>query len=244
MIEDGIKLAQKIAVASGKGGVGKSSLSVALSLALCQRGRKVLVVDCDTMRSVDLLLGTAQSIVYDWADVILSRCELSDAVYESNGVSMISCPPSYEKISVESFKKFIGKIEGDFEYIILDCPAGTMLGFILACSAADRGLIVSLADPVSVRAANEAARQAEKLGLRNIRLIINKVSKARVLMGKMLGTDSVIDQTQVQLIGTVPEDKNIKSASMGTSVFDKKNYSYKYICDIAARLEGESRKLR
>ncbi|MGN0468494.1 MAG: P-loop NTPase [Acutalibacteraceae bacterium] len=236
-------MAEKIVIASGKGGVGKSSVCTALARAMSERNKNVLIVDCDKMRSIDLLLGTGENIVYDWADAILGRCSVEEAIYREKGVSMMACPKDYSAATIGNMKALVQELDKKFDYIFFDSPAGVELGFILACSVCTRGLIVSLPDPISTRSACIAAEEMKKYGVCDVRLIINRMAKFDCFFGKILGVDSVIDSTEVQLIGIVPEDKKIRRAAMGGGIYEKGNASYKAFSNIAARLEGENRKL-
>lgn len=233
-------MAKKIAIASGKGGVGKSSLTVGIGKALAARGKKVLLIDCDCLKSIDLLTGITEFLLYNWGDVIKERCESENALYSAGDVSIITCPDSYDDITEEQMKSLVRKYEDDFDYILLDSPAGIDKGLSLSCSVADRGLVVSTPDLVCVRSACIAAREMAKHGVTDTRLIINRVKKRDVTKGRLLNVDSVIDSTEIQLIGVVPEDAKIRLGSMGQGIFKKGQVSYKAFCNIASRLDGES----
>lgn len=233
-------MAKKIAIASGKGGVGKSSLTVGIGKALAARDKKVLLIDCDCLKSIDLLTGITEFLLYNWGDVIKERCESENALYSAGDVSVITCPDSYEDITAEQMKVLIKKYENDFDYILLDSPAGIDRGLTLACSVADRGLVVSTPDLVCVRSACIAAREMSKQGIADTRLVINRVKKRDVTKGRLLNVDSVIDSTEIQLIGVVPEDAKIRLGSMGQGIYKKGQVSYKAFQNIAARLEGIS----
>ena len=233
-------MAKKIAIASGKGGVGKSSLTVGIGKALAARDKKVLLIDCDCLKSIDLLTGITEFLLYNWGDVIKERCESENALYSPGDVSVITCPDTYEDITAEQMKTLIKKYENDFDYILLDSPAGIDRGLTLACSVADRGLVVSTPDLVCVRSACIAAREMAKQGIADTRLVINRVKKRDVTKGRLLNVDSVIDSTEIQLIGVVPEDAKIRLGSMGQGIYKKGQVSYKAFQNIAARLEGIS----
>ncbi len=234
-------MAEKIVIASGKGGVGKTSVTVALAKAFCAMGKKVLVVDCDCLRSVDIMLGTTQQTVYDWGDIAKGRCETSQAVYTTDdpNLSVLSSPESYDEIDCEQLKNIIVSFDEQYDYIFIDAPAGIDTGLKMACTGADRGIVVSTADLVCVRSACIAARKMNTLGIENVRLIINRLQKKDVRRGRMLNFDSVIDSVEVQLIGIIPEDMGIKLASMGGDIYKKGRVSYKAINNIAKRIQGE-----
>ena len=125
-------MAKKIAIASGKGGVGKSSLTVGIGKALAARGKKVLLIDCDCLKSIDLLTGITEFLLYNWGDVIKERCESENALYSAGDVSVITCPDSYDDITEEQMKSLVRKYEDDFDYILLDSPAGIDKGLSLS----------------------------------------------------------------------------------------------------------------
>ncbi len=232
-------MADKIVIASGKGGVGKTSVCVGLGRALCALGKKVLIIDCDCLRSVDILTGITEKLVYDWSDVVFSRCDKSQAVYETENVSVMTSPISYEGISAFYMKELVALYDEDYDYILLDAPAGLGTPLYLASAAADRAIIVSTPDMVCVRSACVAGDELIKLGIYDVRLIINRVHKKDVKKGRLLNMDSVIDNVQIQLIGIVPEDAKIKLGSMGMTIYKKGQVSYKPFTNIAKRLCGE-----
>lgn len=232
-------MAEKIVVASGKGGVGKTSITVGVGKALHAMGKKVLIIDCDILRSVDLLTGVTEKLLYDWGDVIFGRCSAEEAVYESADVSVVTCPPSYDGVTESKMKKLIAEYDEKFDIILIDAPAGIDRGLTVSCAAADRGIVVSTPDLVCVRSACTAAMQMNKLGIEDVRLVINRVMKKDIRKGRLLNVDSVIDSTQVQLIGVVPEDAKIRLGSMGKSVYKKGQVSYVPLSNIARRICGE-----
>lgn len=231
-------MAKKIVIASGKGGVGKTSVTVCLGKSLAQSGKKVLLIDCDTLRSIDILLGADERIVYNWGDVIRERCEIGDAIYNVGELDIMTCPKDYIGVSIKSMKELVKKLDSLYDYILLDSPAGVEMGFIAASYVADKGLVVSTADPVCVRSVCQTADEMRKYKIENIRLIINRAVRSDIRRNKMLNIDKVIDLTQVQLIGVVPEDENIRHASMGTEIYSKENISYKAFNNIARRIDG------
>lgn len=232
-------MAEKIVVASGKGGVGKTSLTVGIGKALHKMGKKVLIIDCDILRSVDLLTGVTENLLYDWGDVILGRCEAEAAVYASSDVSVMTCPADYEGITEENMKELLRSFDADYDYILLDAPAGIGKGLRIAFAGADRGLVVSTADMVCVRSACKAADVMYSAGMTDVRLIINRVMKKDIKKGILLNVDTVIDSTQVQLIGVVPEDAKIRLGAMGRNIYKKGQPSYIPLTNIASRICGD-----
>ena len=233
-------MAKKIVIASGKGGVGKTTVCIGLGKALCKSGFRVLIVDFDNLRSVDLLADAAERIVYDWGDVVLGRCESSEAIYDCGEISIMSCPGSYGDFKPSDIKKLMMLYDSQFDYILMDSPAGIGTGLSLACSGADRGLVVSIPDLVSVRSACIAADSMKQFGVDNCRLIINRFIEKDIRKKRLLNIDEVIDSTEVQLIGIVPEDKKIRMGSMGRPIFMPDQISYYAFTRIAQRIQGKN----
>lgn len=237
-IKGGEALARKIAIASGKGGVGKTTAAIGIGKALAEIGKNVLLIDCDSLRSVDLILGAGETIVYDWGDVMLGRCRLFDAVYRVGNISIMTSPQSYRQVTVKKMSIMLKMLDNSFDYIILDAPAGIEMGFILACVGADRGIVVSTPDLVCVRSAYKAAEEMLKYSVSDVRLIVNRVVKKDIRRGRLLCADDVIDKTEVRLLGVVPEDRKIRYSAMGRDVFVLEGPSNRAFRNIAARIDG------
>ncbi len=231
-------MAEKILIASGKGGVGKTSLTVGFGKALSAIGNRVLLIDCDCLRSIDLLVGVTESLVYDWGDVI-GGADAGYALYKKDDLTVLTCPEDYGETTVEDMKRLVALYEEEFDYILIDAPAGVDRGLTLSAAAADRAIVVSTPDLVCVRSACIAARKITSMGIDDVRLVINRVSRKDILKGRLLNIDSVIDSTEVQLIGVVPEDPRIRLGSMGMSIYKKNQLSFDALNNIAMRITGE-----
>ncbi len=212
-------MSQVIVVASGKGGTGKTTISTSLALALVRKKNKVLVIDCDSgMRGTDMMLGIIDRLVYDVSDVISGACSFEDALYECNncnGLYTLAAPISAEdEISPQVMKQFINKYKDNYDYVIVDAPAGIGTGFEAAAIAADRALIVVNTEPISIRGGINIRDRLTEMGISDIRLVINRFDKERFISTKLYDDlDQVIDVMGVQLIGLVPEDVRISALS-------------------------------
>ncbi|MBQ8057432.1 MAG: AAA family ATPase [Ruminococcus sp.] len=212
-------MSQVIVVASGKGGTGKTTVSTSLALALVRKQNKVLVIDCDSgMRGTDMMLGITDRLVYDVSDVISGTCNYSDALYECNGAKglyTLSAPISAEdEISPQVMKQFVDEHKNDYNYVIIDAPAGVGTGFEAAAISADRALIVVNTEPTSIRGGINIKNKLLELGITDTRLVVNRFDKERFLSTKLYSDlDEVIDTVGVQLIALIPEDVRIAALS-------------------------------
>ena len=201
-----------IVVASGKGGTGKSTVCICLSAALVKQGKKVLLIDCDSgMRGLDIMLDIEQDILFDASDAVCGNCAFGEAVYRSRHIQnlyLMAAPFDAEnELSPPVFRQLVDSIKHNFDYVIIDSPAGIGSGFVTAAAPADRAIIVTNAEPTSVRGGVKVRKKLEALGINNIRLIINRFDKK---MFKKLhfydDLDAVIDAAQTRLIAVVPFD--------------------------------------
>ena len=231
-------------VLSGKGGVGKSTLCANVAVSLSQQGKKVLLIDGDvSLRSLDLLLGLDEMVLYDWSDVITERCDKDKArlFFDDNLqllASPIELPESFDK---DVFKALLSQYSEDYDYIIIDSPAGIGELPLIYAQCAHTCLIVATPDNVSARSAYIAGNELVRAGIddNTIFLIINRFDPFAVRRSKYLNIDEIIDITYIKLLGVVPEEKKI----MYTSVKDtelSKNCKAKICFDnIAGRIMGK-----
>lgn len=233
-------MARKIVLASGKGGVGKSSLTAGIAIELCNMGQKVLVVDFDIgMGCLDLILASDDTGIFNWGDVVKGACEPMQALRSTIGPSLLTAPGSFDgEYTEEKIKKMIDFYDDHFDYILMDAPAGVSGGFLLAAACADEGIIVSTADEVCVRVGAFAADRLSELGVPDVKLIINRFSKRQTAQGHYLNIDEVIDSTVLQLVGVVPEDKKLSYCSViGMRTLDSSKAKEAFR-RIALRFEG------
>ena len=239
-------MTQKIVIASGKGGVGKSSLTVGLCRALHERGRRVLAVDCDLgLRSLDLLFRVGDALVFDWGDVLRGSCEPDRAVVDAGGVRLLAAPMrESEDFTPQRMRDMIAQYEDSFDYILIDAPAGVVGEFALAAAMADRALVVATADGVCLRSASHAADTLRAQGVTDQRLVLNRFHRAAVEHSFLFNVDDAIDRVGVQLIGVVPEDPEVTFRLPKGENLPRKSPAKLAWEHIAARLDGESVPLR
>lgn len=233
-------MAEIIVIASGKGGSGKSTFANGISNALAILGKKVLVADCDIgLRSLDILFGVTENVVFDWGDLLLERCTREQAVI-SGKIDFLAAPRSFDDdFTPENVAKLFRSFSDDYDYIILDGPAGIDRGMQLAASAADRAIVISTADNVCVRSCSRAFDELRRLGVDDTRLVINMFEVKPACKHKLLNIDQCIDETGVQLIGVIPRDINIGFSSVTGKSPDADAPSSLAFNRIAMRITGK-----
>ena len=210
-------MGELIAVLSGKGGTGKTSVCAGVAQALSQMGQKVLCVDCDIgLRNLDIALGLSEVGTISFLDVCRGEYALDMAtnhpVYPN--LYFLTAPIGCTADSVDplEFAQMLNEARKHFHYILLDAPAGIEAGFQLAAKAADRVILVTGSDPASIRDARQAGDVLELMGKRNIRLVVNRINK-KMAAAMNLTVDDIMDQAGLPLLGIVPEDPNVVLAA-------------------------------
>lgn len=206
-----------VAVLSGKGGTGKTSVGGCIATALAQDGKRVLCVDCDVgLRNLDISLGIADLAPPTFLDVCSGSVRL-DALQPHPlfpSLRFLTAPTnrSIESIDPDSFYAMVMQARSMFDYVFLDAPAGVDAGFRLAAGRADRILLVTGADPASIRDAGHTGRMLELMGKTQVRLIVNRVNP-RLFSTMALTVDDVMDDAGLPLMGVVPDDANVVLAA-------------------------------
>lgn len=219
-------MGEVITITSGKGGVGKSTITANIAVGLSELGKKVVAVDFDIgLRNLDMILGLERRIVYDVVDVMEGNCNLSQAlVHDKKSKSLYFLPASQTKdkrvLDTAKVKKLVNELRNEFDYILLDSPAGIESGFEHSIFMADRALIVTTPEVSAVRdadrvigiidAKSEKAKDGEEV---KKEIIINRIRKELVDSGAMLTTEDVLDVLAIPLVGLVPEDEKVISAT-------------------------------
>ncbi len=211
-------MGQVIAVTSGKGGTGKTTLCAGLGCCLAAQGKRVLCIDADIgLRNLDISLGMAELSPISFTDVLAGRYELEEATAhpEIPGLFLLTAPviERSETIVFQDFRNLLDRVRQRFDFCLIDTPAGIGDGFHLATVFADRVLVVATADPASMRDAAGTTDQLTLMGKSEIRLVVNRITP-RQMAALSLTVDDIMDEVGLPLIGIIPEDENVVLSAM------------------------------
>lgn len=241
-------MARIIVITSGKGGVGKTTCTANLGMALAKRRRKVAVIDADFgLRNLDLLLGLENRVVYTAVEVLAGQCRLEQAlVKDKRYPNLVLLPAAQNRtkdaVNPDQMKQLVNALARVYEYILIDCPAGIENGFQNAIAAAREALIVTTPEIAAVRDADRVVGLLEANNVKRIHLIVNRLRPTMVQANDMMSVEDVQEILAVPLIGVVPDDERVivstnkgeplvlsETPSVAGSAFD----------NIVRRLEGE-----
>lgn len=236
-------MTRSILIASGKGGVGKSTLASRLGCILSEEDdNRVLLVDCDAgLASLDIMLDKTEAIAFNWYDAYLGRCDIHEAVVHSiAGPDLLPAPsvPVPEE-ALDAVKNAVDALADEYDTVIIDAPAGISAGLIRAARAAKKAIVVATADEVSVKGAAALAKTVREQGVEQCRLLINRYNIKAAQKGKLLTIDDIIDKTFIQLLGIIPEDPDITYSTV-TKMINYKSKSSKAFMRVADRIEGKN----
>lgn len=241
-------MAHILTVVSGKGGTGKSTFCANIALALSDLNKKVLLIDGDAgLRSLDLLLGVDEMVVYDWLDVIEERCTPEKALlFCDEKIRLLPAPIEYpENLTSDNFARIINLYKDDFDYIFIDSPAGTADLPIIYAKQSEGSIVIATPDEVSARSAYIAGGALINAGIKetNLRLVINRFDKKAVKKGKLLNLDDMIDKTYLRLLGVVPEEPNLRYSSVTEKPLSSFSDAKEAFKNIAERIIGKETQL-
>src|SRR4030042_5594 len=214
-----------VTITSGKGGVGKTTVTANLSMALAMLGKRVLAIDTDIgLRNLDVVLGLENRIVYDLVDVVEGRCRLRQALIRDKRLSELFLLPAAQTrdksaVNPEQMVRLCDQLRPEFDFVMIDSPAGIEQGYRNAVAPADRVLIVTTPEVSAVRDADRIVGLVEAGEKGPPKLIINRLNPAMVRREEMLSTVDVVEILAIDLIGVVPEDPAvIVSSNRGNPV--------------------------
>jgi len=237
-----------VTVTSGKGGVGKTTTTANLAVALALGGKKVVCIDGDIgLRNLDVVLGLENRIVYDLVDIVEGRCRLRQAMIRDKRLPELYLIPAAQTrdksaVSPSDMVRLCDDLRTEFDWVLIDCPAGIERGFRNAIAPADVVVVVTNPEVSAVRDADRIIGLIEAEEKGPAKLILNRLNPALVKRGDMLSADDILDLLAIELIGIVPEDENVViSTNRGTPVaLDGKTRAGEAYQNIARRLSGET----
>lgn len=247
-VQGGKNMGEVIVITSGKGGVGKTTTTANLGSALALRGKKVALVDTDIgLRNLDVVMGLENRIVYDIVDVVEEKCKLRQALIKDkrfNELFLLPAAQTRDKSAVneEQMKALTEKLKEEFDYILIDCPAGIEQGFKNAIAGADRAIVVTTAEISAIRDADRIIGLLESSDIKNPELVVNRLRPNMVKKGEMMDVEDIVDLLSIDLIGVVPDDEYIiTQTNKGEPVVSNhKAPSGKSYMEIARRILGEN----
>jgi septum site-determining protein MinD len=237
-----------IVVTSGKGGVGKTTTVANLGTTLAKKKYSVVMIDTDIgLRNLDVVMGLENRIVYNLVDVIEGKCRKEQAMIRDRKLSNLFIIPAAQtreknSINPEQMKELCSSLAAEFDYVMIDCPAGIEQGFKNAIAGADNALVVTTPEVSAIRDADRVIGLLEAAMLKDISLIINRLNAKMVKKGDMMSTEDIISLLSVPLLGVVPEsDEVVVSTNRGVPlVHEKGSKAGAAFRRIAARLNGEN----
>lgn len=236
-----------IVITSGKGGVGKTTTSANIGTGLAILGKSVVVVDADIgLRNLDVVMGLENRIVYDIVDVVEQNCRLKQALIKDKRYEKLFLLPAAQTkdktaLKPEQMLELVNNLKEQYDFIIIDSPAGIEQGFQYSIAGADLALIITTPEISAVRDADRVIGILESKGIFNPKLIINRVRPEMVKRGDMMDIDDIVDILAIDLLGVVPDDEEIViSTNKGEPVvIEAKSLAGKAYMNIAQRLLGE-----
>jgi len=241
-------MGEVIVITSGKGGVGKTTTTANIGTGLASLNKKVVLVDTDIgLRNLDVVMGLENRIVYDIVDVVTGNCKLRQALIKDrrfDGFYLLPAAQTKDKNSVseDQMRDLCNQLQQEFDYVIIDCPAGIEQGFKNAIAGAEKAIVVTTPEVSAVRDADRIIGLLEAAEIRDPLLIINRLRPHMVKRGDMMGIDDMIDILAIELLGVIPDDETIViSTNRGEpAVLDKDSLAGQAYLNTTRRITGEN----
>lgn len=236
-----------IVITSGKGGVGKTTTSANVGTGLAILGKKVVLIDTDIgLRNLDVVMGLENRIVYNLVDVVEGNCRMKQALIKDKRYPNLFLLPSAQTrdktaVTPGQMVKLVDDLRDEFDFIILDCPAGIEQGFQNAIAGAGRAIVVTTPEVSAIRDADRIIGLLEAADMGSIELIVNRIRADMVKRGDMMSLDDVMDILAVDIIGAVPDDEDIViSSNQGEPLVGMGTPAGQAYMDICRRIAGEN----
>jgi len=241
-------MGEAIVITSGKGGVGKTTATANLGTALALAGKKVCLVDTDIgLRNLDVILGLENRIVYDLLDVAEGECRLQQALVKDKRFEALYLLPAAQTkdktaIQPSQLKGIVDELNGEFDYVLIDCPAGIEHGFWTAVEGADHAIVVSVPEVASVRDADRVIGLLEAQKKISPRLVVNRYRPKMARQGDTMDLEEMIQVLSIDLLGVVPDDEMVIKASHHgePTVMNPQSKAAIAFRNISRRIMGES----
>ncbi len=240
-------MSRTIVITSGKGGVGKSSMSINIGYALASTGQKVCLIDADFgLKNLDVMMGLENRVIYDLKDVISNKCSLKQILVKDKRMDSLFLLPackslSFESLNIDYMMKMIEQLKEEFDYILIDSPAGIEKGFQYASGLSQEAIIVVTLDVVSLRDADRVVGLLLKQGVTNLHMLVNKYNDEDIHKGRSLTLKDAYDILSIPLIGVVYDDHTmIEANNKGMPIYLNQGQATAKCFDrIIKRLEGQ-----
>lgn len=239
-------MSEIIVVTSGKGGVGKTTVTANLGLGLAKLNKKVVVVDTDIgLRNLDVVLGLENRIVYNLIDVIEGSCHMKQALIRDKQCDNLCLLPSAQTrdktaITPEQMIKLTDDLAEEFDYILLDCPAGIEQGFKNAIAGANRAIVVTTPEVSAIRDADRIIGLLQANEMPRVQLVINRLRMDMIRRGEMMSVEDVTEILAVELLGAIPDDEAVVIATnQGEPLCGQDSMSGQAFLNICRRIAGE-----
>lgn len=246
-------MARKIVLTSGKGGVGKTTVCANLGMALANRSQRVVAVDLDVgLNNLDVTLGLDNRVVFDLVDVLENRCRVTQALLKVEVAPtffvMPSCHQSVRMFTPDNVKRIINRLDEQFDYVLIDCPAGMDQGFMRAVNCADEGLVVCTPHLSSVRDADKVVRHLATKENFPLAVVVNRVRGDLVAQGKMLSPMEVFSLLGQRPLGIIGEDDEVncfgQSANVAFTILaDNLHFGTQKLMDVVSQHKNFWRRL-
>lgn len=239
-------MGEVIVVTSGKGGVGKTTTTANVGTGLAMLDKKVVLIDTDIgLRNLDVVMGLENRIVYNLVDVIEGNCRIRNALIKDKRYPNLYLLPSAQTrdksaVTPEQMKKLTDELKEEFDYVVMDCPAGIEQGFQNAIAGADRALVVTTPEVSAVRDADRIIGLLEANEIHKTHLVVNRIRMDMVKRGDMMSSEDVSDVLAIDIIGIIPDDENIViSTNQGEPLAGSNTSAGQAYMNVAKRVTGE-----